>query len=230
MPAVASVIANRAGVPRRPGSAMTTPRTVTVFPTGRARAAAIVKPLGDGLGAGVAEAVGVGLGLAVGVAVGVAVGTGVGVAVAAGVAVGVAAGAGRPRDRPETPRTGDSPRQRSPCCLAGRGARWRDEIAHREDTGGERCRRDDDVKRARPIVDGHGGAVGEGIRTRGDRTGHLEATTLETFDGRPVSVLNGAGIVSSPPPPPDVRFARAKRSLGETSSIDPRTTTEVLTR
>ena len=94
MPALASVIANRAGVPRRPGSAMTTPRTVTVLPIGRARAAAIVRPLGDGLGAGVAEAVGVGLGLAVGVAVGVAVGTGVGVGVAAGVAVGVAVGAG----------------------------------------------------------------------------------------------------------------------------------------
>jgi len=43
MPAVVSAIANRDGVPRRPGSAMTTPRTVTVVPTGSARAA------GDGL-------------------------------------------------------------------------------------------------------------------------------------------------------------------------------------
>ncbi|HXS70250.1 MAG TPA: hypothetical protein VN839_01595, partial [Patescibacteria group bacterium] len=81
MPAVVSAIANRDGVPRRPGSAMTTPRTVTVVPTGSARAAAIVAPLGDGVGAGVdvGPGVDVGVGLAVGVGVGVGLGLGVGV-------------------------------------------------------------------------------------------------------------------------------------------------------
>ena len=37
IPPLASAIANRAGVPRRPGSAVTTPRTVTVEPIGAAR-------------------------------------------------------------------------------------------------------------------------------------------------------------------------------------------------
>ena len=90
MPAVVSAIANRDGVPRRPGSALTAPRTVTVVPTGSARAAAIAAPLGDGVGDGVD--VGVGLAVDVGVDVGVGVGVGVGDGVGLGLGVGVGAG------------------------------------------------------------------------------------------------------------------------------------------
>ena len=72
MPPVASPIASRDGVPRRPASAVTIPRTVTVDPIGLVRAAAIVSPIGEGLGDG--SAVGAGVALAVAVGVGAAVG------------------------------------------------------------------------------------------------------------------------------------------------------------
>ena len=97
MPPVASAIASSAGVPSRPASAVTAPRTTTVEPTDRARAAAIVDP-GHGLadGDGLEVAAGVGLSVAIGVAVGsvegVGVGSGVGVAVGVGVGVGVGGG------------------------------------------------------------------------------------------------------------------------------------------
>ena len=94
MPPVASAIDRSAGVPSRPASAVTTPRTVTTEPIEAARAAAMVDVPGDALGDGVVLGFGVGVGPPVGVgvdvaeAVGVAVGTGVGVAVGVGVGAG----------------------------------------------------------------------------------------------------------------------------------------------
>ena len=99
---------------------------------------------------------------------GVAVGTGVGVGVAAGVAVGVGVGAGV--DRRVARRHDVQAIARGPVPVLSRwpsGPMAVTTIADRERHGtGERCRRDDDPERARPIVDGHGGAVGERIRTR----------------------------------------------------------------
>src|SRR5690349_1490447 len=85
IPAVVSAIANSDGVPRRPGSAVTTPRTVTVVPTRRRRAAAIVSPVGDGLGDVGTE----GVGDPLDVGVGLEVGAGVGGTVDVGLALGV---------------------------------------------------------------------------------------------------------------------------------------------
>ena len=53
-PPVASPIASRAGVPSRPASAMTTPRTTTGRPTGACRASATVIGASDSVGTGVA--------------------------------------------------------------------------------------------------------------------------------------------------------------------------------
>ena len=86
IPAVASPIVRRSGVPVRPASAVTTPRADTTVPTASARIAAR-----DG-GAGVADAVGVALG--VGETLGVADGTGLGLALAGGVGMTVAVGVG----------------------------------------------------------------------------------------------------------------------------------------
>ena len=95
MPPVASAIARSAGVPSRPASAVTVPRTTTVEPTDRARAAAMVSP-GHGLadGDGLEVAAGVGLGVAIGVAVGSIEGVGDGTDVDDGVGVGVCVGVG----------------------------------------------------------------------------------------------------------------------------------------
>jgi len=66
-PAVTSWITNNAGVPIRPGSAVTTPRTRTWLPTGRRRASPMdVKPSGDGVGEGLGLGVGEGAGVALG--------------------------------------------------------------------------------------------------------------------------------------------------------------------
>ena len=87
IPPVASPIARRDGVPRRPASAVTTPRTVTAEPTGITRVAAIESPLGDALGNG--EPVGDEVGLAEGSAVGGGSGVGDGAGVGAGVGGGL---------------------------------------------------------------------------------------------------------------------------------------------
>ncbi len=94
MPPVASPMAMRGGVPSRPASAVTMPRTVTVDPTGLVRAAAIVSPTGEGLGDGSAVGVGVGVGLTVAVGVGSDVGDAVGSGVGVGVGAGVGDGGG----------------------------------------------------------------------------------------------------------------------------------------
>ena len=78
------------GVPRRPASAMTTPATETLVPTGRCRASAMDTVATGGC---VGEADGVGVGAALGLGPGVDVGAGVGDGVAVGVGVGVGAGA-----------------------------------------------------------------------------------------------------------------------------------------
>jgi hypothetical protein len=85
IPPEESWIATRAGVPSRPGSAVTTPEIATTEPIGWLRASAIVDPAGVGLG----DADGEALGVAVGVGVGVAVAVGVGVGSRLGVGLGV---------------------------------------------------------------------------------------------------------------------------------------------
>src|SRR5688572_3514554 len=92
MPPVASPIASSDGVPSRPASAVTMPRIVTVDPIGLVRAAAIVSPIGDGLGDG--SAVGADVGVAVGIGVGAPVGDGVGSGAGDGVGSGIGDGDG----------------------------------------------------------------------------------------------------------------------------------------
>ncbi len=101
MPAVASAMATRGGVPRRPGSAVTTPRTTTIEPMGRVLAMLIAidaDGVGEGVELGEGDALGpgdgLGCGVTVGVGVGGAVGAGVGVAVGTGVGVGLGVGDG----------------------------------------------------------------------------------------------------------------------------------------
>jgi hypothetical protein len=85
MPPVESAIAMSDGVPSRPASAMTTPATETLVPTGRCRASAMGVAM---TGGGVGEAAGVGVGAVLGLGAGVAVGAGVGDGVWSGVGVG----------------------------------------------------------------------------------------------------------------------------------------------
>ena len=75
-------------MPRRPGSAVTTPWTVTCVPAGIVRAVAIVGPLGAGVGEGVGLGPGAGGTVGVGVGSGAPVGEGVGVGTIVGVGVG----------------------------------------------------------------------------------------------------------------------------------------------
>ena len=73
IPPLASAIARSGGVPRRPASAITTPLTDTVVPTGRRRASAIDS---EGVGWATVEGVAVGAGVGIGVAGGAGVGLG----------------------------------------------------------------------------------------------------------------------------------------------------------
>ena len=104
MPPVASPIASRAGVPRRPASAITTPRTTTVRPTGACLAAATVigavDDEGDGVGVGVSVGVGTRLGELVGLAVGVSDGGGDGVGSVVGEGEGEGLGGGSSSNSP----------------------------------------------------------------------------------------------------------------------------------
>ncbi len=104
IPPLGSAIAKSDGVPRRPGSAVTTPRTVTVVPTVRVRAVAIVTTERAGVGVADGDAVGAGLGVGGAVGPGDAVGVG-GRAVGVGVGVGVgwASGGAAPGSRDRQP-------------------------------------------------------------------------------------------------------------------------------
>src|SRR6478736_6703984 len=111
-PSPAAPTTIRAGVPRRPASAVTTPRASTTVPTARVRTAAIVCSTGLGLGVmdvlgsgvgvgswvvdgdGVAVGAIVGVGSIDGLAPGVSLGPGEGVGARVGVELGVAVGVG----------------------------------------------------------------------------------------------------------------------------------------
>src|SRR5258705_2334858 len=86
-------MAMRGGVPRRPASAVTTPRTMTAVPMARPRASAI-EIVAAGLGVGLGEGLGVGVGvtLGVGLGVGTGLGEGLGGVDAPGVALGDGSG------------------------------------------------------------------------------------------------------------------------------------------
>src|ERR687887_2021589 len=98
-PPVSSPMTARVGLPMRPSSAITTPRTWTVVPIGFVRASAMVATTsggseGDAVGVGVGMDVGVGVGDATGVGVGSGGSEGVGVGPVGGEGVGVGLGGG----------------------------------------------------------------------------------------------------------------------------------------
>ncbi len=94
IPPLASPMANRGCVPRRPASAVTVPRTTIRLPTGARRAAAGSRIPGVGLGVGLGRGVGLGAGVGLGRGVGAGVGAGVPVGLGDGEGVGLGEGVG----------------------------------------------------------------------------------------------------------------------------------------
>ena len=178
IPPVPSWIAMSGGVPSRPGSAVTVPRTVTVAPIGLAAGLRDrVDRRGRGRGRGRGDRRSRGsrspVGFAEGVGDGATDGDGVGATVGEGVGGGVTievAGAGDVQAIARRAAAGA-------VALAERPRRG-DPRTGRQVDAGERARRDDQADRSAPVVDRHRRPVGELVTPGQERARGSDPQTL----------------------------------------------------